>query len=108
MFWEDQIKLFLEDEKRLSELLDENKAIESLRNVEEHILHHNHAFGHITRYVKFEEVEYLDMDEQEEEDVEYVHQYMKKTNELSSEIKKLQKQLKEMREEWMEELEDLE
>jgi len=108
MFWEDQIKFFLEDEKRLAELLEENKAFESLRNVEEHILHHNHAFGPITGYVKFEEVEELDMDEQGKEDEEYLYQYMKRTNDLSSEISKLQKRLKKLREDWMEELEDFE
>ncbi len=35
MFWEDQVKSFLEDEKRLAELLEESKALESLKNVED-------------------------------------------------------------------------
>lgn len=108
MFWEDQIKIFLEDEKRLTELLEENKALESLKNVEDIIVHYNHTFGHITGYIKFEEVEELDTDEQAEESEEYLYEYMKRTNALSSEIKKLQKRLKKMRKDWMEELEDLE
>lgn len=37
MFWEDQIRNFLEDEKRLSNLIEENKALENLRTVEDHI-----------------------------------------------------------------------
>ena len=108
MFWEDQIRNFLEDEKRLYKLIEENKALENLRTVEDHISHHNHEFGHIIGYIKFEEVEKLDINQQEEDHEEYLYQYMKKTNELSSEIKKLQKRLKEMREDWMEELKDLE
>lgn len=98
MFWEDQIKIFLEDEKRLARLLEENKALESLKNVEDLIVHYNHTSGHITGYIKFEEVEELDMDKQAEESEEYLYEYMKRTNELSSKIKKLQKRLKKIRE----------
>lgn len=108
MYWEDQIKTFLEDEKRLTELLKENSALESLKNVEDAIVQYNHNFGHITGYIKFEEVDELDEDEQAEESEEYLYQYMKRINELSSEIKKLQNRLKKMREEWLEELGDLE
>jgi hypothetical protein len=107
MYWEEQIKTFLEDEKRLAELLEENNALESLKNVEDIIVRYNHNFGRITGYIKFEEVEELDDDEQAEESEEYLYQYMKRTNELSSEIKKLQKRLKKMREDWLEELGDL-
>lgn len=105
MFWEDEIKVFLEDEKRLAELLEENKALESLKNVEDIIVHYNHTFGHITGYINFQEVEELDTDKQAEESEEYLYQYMKRTNELSSEIKKLQNRLKKTREDWLEELE---
>lgn len=108
MFWEDQIKTFLENEKRLTELLKENNALESLKNVEDAIIQYNHNFGHITGYIKFEEVRELDADQQAEESEEYLYEYMKRTNELSSEIKKLQNRLKKMREEWREEVEDLE
>lgn len=108
MYWEDQIKTFLEDEKRLTELLKENSALESFKNVEDAIVQYNHNFGHITGYIKFEEVDELDEDEQAEESEEYLYQYMKRINELSSEIKKLQNRLKKMREEWLEELGDLE
>lgn len=78
MFWEDQVKSFLEDEKRLAELLEESKALESLKNVEDLIVHYNHTFGHLTGYIKFEEVEELDEDDQAEESEEYLYQYMKK------------------------------
>lgn len=108
MFWEDQIKNFLEDEQRLAELLEENNALETLKNVEDHIIQYNHNFGHITGYIKFEEVEEIDAHEQAEESEEYLYQYMKRTNELSSEIKKLKRQLQKIREDWMEELKDLE
>lgn len=108
MFWEEQISIFLEDEKRLAELLQENNAIENLKNVEDVIVQYNHKFGHITGYVKFEEVEELDTDEQAEECEEYLYQYMKRTNEISPEIDKLQKSLTKMRMDWRKELEELE
>ena len=108
MYWEDQIKILLEDEQRLAELFEEDKAFESLRNVEDHILHHNLAFGHITGYIKFEEVEELDMNQQQTDDEEYLYQYMKRNNDLSSKIAKLQKSLRELKEDWIELLKDLE
>lgn len=107
MFWEDQIKIFLEDEQKLAELFEKNKAFESLRHVEDHILQHNLALGHITGYVKFEEVDELDMNQQQTEDEEYLYQYMKRNNELSSEIAKLQKSLRKLKEDWIQELKDL-
>lgn len=107
MFWEDQIRNFLEDEKRLSNLIEENEALENLRTIEDHISHYNNEFGHISGYIKFEEVQELDVDQEEEGHEEYLYQYMMRTNELSSEIKKLQKRLKETRKDWMEEVYDL-